>query len=472
MKTALVLFGQDLRLEDNPALYEAVKQGYVIVAVYVRDPSLDPPWWIGGASSWWLHQSLCALQEEIRSLGGALILREGPLVDVVTALLQEAGACAVFWNRRVEPSWRKGLTLLQKRLEEQNIEVDASNGSYLVDPSQIFTGQGTYYKVFTRFWETAMKELEPIPLPLPIPKQLSFYQKQLKSACLESWNLVEHTIHWAEKMAPFWTPGSAGAKKRLAQFVGPELDGYALGRDYPGQEHVSKLSPHLHYGEISPRQVWHGVDGKVKESIRKYRAELGWREFSAYLLYHFPELPHTCFREEFSRFPWQENPKGLRAWQRGMTGYPIVDAGMRQLWETGWMHNRVRMVVASFLIKDLHINWREGEKWFWDTLVDADLASNAASWQWVAGSGADAAPYFRIFNPVTQGKDYDPEGVYIKKWVPELAEVPVKYLHAPWEAPEILLRAAGVTLGRDYPYPIVDHAEARKIALSNFDKIK
>lgn len=465
MRTAIVLLGQDLRLDDNPAFYDAFTKGFSIVPVYIRDNGTDAPWAIGGASRWWLHQSLIALEKEVRQSGGNLVLRSGPFVDVVEKLVGETDAAAVFWNRRVEPSWREQFDKLSMVLKQKAVAAYVSNGNYLINPTQILSGQGTYYKVFTPFWESAMKEIDPIEKALPTPPSSHFCKKKFASDTIESWNLVEHKINWAEKFTPFWTPGSAGAKKRLDTFVAHELEGYAHGRDFPARDNVSRLSPHLHYGEISPRQVWNALTGSCKESIRKYRAELGWREFSAYLLYHFPKLPEKPFRQEFERFPWKRDFKGLHAWQRGLTGYPIVDAGMRQLWETGWMHNRIRMVVASFLIKDLQIDWQEGEKWFWETLVDADLASNAASWQWVAGSGADAAPYFRIFNPVTQGRDYDPDGTYIRQWIPELAGMPLKHLHAPWEAPLLLQQT-------NYPLPIVDHAEARKAALANFEQIK
>ncbi|MFW5660620.1 MAG: cryptochrome/photolyase family protein, partial [Oceanicaulis sp.] len=347
------------------------------------------------------------------------------------------------------------------------------NGSLIVEPWNIATKQGKPYKVYTPFWRALKSDHAPNE-PAGRPNTLNFADTP-RSDTLEDWDLTPSKPDWAGGLRDSWTPGEAGAHGRLGAFIKSRMDGYDDARDQPAVDGTSGLSPHLHHGEISPRQVWHAVkaaDNGGTDDAQSFLSEIAWREFSYNLLYHFPDFPEENFQEKFDKFEWTGEDADYKAWTEGMTGYPIVDAGMRQLWAIGWMHNRVRMITASFLIKDLMIHWRKGEDWFWNTLVDADLANNAAGWQWTAGSGADAAPYFRIFNPVTQGEKFDPDGTYVRKWIPELANLPKRFIHAPWKADRNTLAKAGVVLGKDYPEPIVDHGEARKRALAAFEKIK
>jgi deoxyribodipyrimidine photo-lyase len=346
-----------------------------------------------------------------------------------------------------------------------------------MEPWRIKTRQGEPYKVFTPFWK-ALRAAMPPDRPLAAPEHVRGVMSGPESDRLDDWGLLPTMPDWAGGLREAWTPGEAGARARLEAFLEEGLDRYADGRDRPDRSGTSRLSPHLHFGEVSPRQAWHGALGAQasrdlpERQVGAFLRELGWREFCLHLLHHWPRLPVQAWRSDFAAFAWAEDRAGLSAWQAGRTGYPIVDAGMRELWRTGWMHNRVRMVAASFLVKHLLIPWQDGEAWFWDTLVDADLASNAANWQWVAGSGADAAPYFRIFNPVLQGRRFDPDGAYVRQWVPELGRLPANHVHAPWEAPAAVLEGAGVRLGIDYPHPLVDHKAARKRALAAFDAIR
>lgn len=473
-RKTLVLFQQDLRRYDNPALFYAALRGEVI-PIYIKDDDLPPPVQMGGASRWWLHYSLRALQDDFSTHGVSFILRRGVLVSVVQQLIAETGATVVYWNRRYEPHAIAALTALKSTLAQQGIEAQSFNASLLVEPWEIKNQQGGYFKVFTPFWNHCLRKIGAVQVleaPTLVRSSLS-----IPSESLDSWKLLSTTPDWAEGLRATWTPGEKGAQARLAAFVERRLPKYAALRDVPSEAITSGLSPHLHWGEISPRQIYQAVrhvelsEGHG-QAVVKFLAEIGWREFSYYLLYHFPVLPTQPFNSKFQLFPWQRDEALLRAWQRGQTGYPIVDAGMRELWRTGVMHNRVRMVVASFLTKHLRINWQEGAAWFWDTLVDADLASNSASWQWVAGCGADAAPYFRIFNPVLQGQKFDAQGCYVRQWVPELASLPDAYIHAPWEAPEAVLKGAGVTLGKTYPKPIVEHSAARNLAMMAYQSVK
>jgi deoxyribodipyrimidine photo-lyase len=472
-RPVIVLFRQDLRLEDNPALWHASKSGLPLVLVYILDDEIPGKWKMGQAQRWWLHHSLTQLQEHIAKAGGNLILRRGNTLHVITELVQACKARGVYFNRCYEPFWIKTEQALRKNLGSVDVEVNSFNGSLLIEPWELLTKQGTPYKVFTRFWEVAVKGMT-ISEIYGKPALNSYQDKKLDSDELGKWNLLPH-IDWAKEFSTMWSPGEMGAHEKCHRFLDNGVLQYVQKRDEPAIEGTSRLSPHLHFGEIGPRQVYRKMMNRFKdfssEGVETFFKELGWREFCYYLLYHFPQLPEEPFQSKFSKFPWKETGPTSKAWQTGYTGYPIVDAGMRQLWRTGWMHNRVRIIVASFLTKDLLIPWQEGERWFWDTLVDADLANNAAGWQWVAGCGADAAPYFRIFSPVLQGEKFDPEGDYIRQWIPEFAKVPNKYIHKPWEAPPILLEAAGVRLGKTYPYPVVDHAEARKVALSYFEKL-
>lgn len=458
----------DLRIADNPALSAAIDTCAPVVALYLLDDETPGKWRLGGAARWWLDGSLKRFAEDLRGLNVQLVLRSGRAEAVLPVFLQEVGAEAVFWNRRYAPEERAADQSLKAHLKANGHTVRSFNAALLTEPQTITTGAGGPYKTYTPFWRTVRPKINgnaPLPAPNPSKHPLSAFP----SDELEVWSLTPHAPNWASEFPHHWEPGEVGAMARLDEFLDSRIDGYAEGRDVPGEQATSRLSPHLQFGEISPRQIVWAVtaqsDGKAAE---KFLSEIGWREFAYHLLYHFPAFPEQNWRGDFDAFPWREDPDGLRAWTKGQTGYPLVDAGMRELWATGYMHNRVRMITASFLTKHLLIDWRRGEEWFWDTLVDADLANNSVSWQWVAGSGADAAPYFRIFNPSAQGDRFDAEGAYVRRWVPELAKVPSKYIHAPWTAPEAVLREAKVRLGASYPEPIVDHAHARARALDAF----
>jgi len=475
MRPAIIWLRQDLRLRDNPALHHALSHYQQVVLLYIDDTDPANPWPPGGAQRWWLHHSLTALMADVRALGGKLILRRGKPAEVLAAVADETHAAALFWNRCYEPYAISRDKNIKKLFSDRGIDCQSFNGALLQEPWQVLNKQGGFYKVYTPYWRhcvstMAIRELYPAPQQLSSPAKI-------KSDKLADWQWLPTKPNWAASFSQHWQPGEQHALEKLAEFLDFKLSDYLTSRDYPAIEANSTLSPHLHFGEISPWQVWHAVyrfansHAVNTDSMRGFIAQLGWREFSYYLLYHFPDLPQQNFRAEFNRFRWDNNDEALKRWQKGLTGYPIVDAGMRELWQRGIMHNRVRMIVGSFLVKDLFIDWRAGEQWFWDTLVDADLANNAASWQWVAGSGADAAPYFRIFNPILQSEKFDKEGDYIRQWLPELANLPAKYIHAPWQAPDKILDAAKVTLGKDYPAPIVDHKIAREEALTRYRRL-
>ncbi len=473
---SILWFRQDLRLADNPALDAALARGAPILPVYVLDDETPGRWVAGGAGRWWLHRSLTSLAADLENLGRPLVLRRGPAERVILELADEIGAGAVFWNRCYEPFAIARDTRIKTALHARGLTAESGNAALLFEPWLPQTKSGGPFKVFTPFWRHLLSRPAP-PRPLPRPEALPD-GIEARGESLENWSLLPHAPDWAGGLRDSWTPGEAGAKSRLEAFLDAAVGDYQAQRDLPDSPGTSRLSPHLHWGEISPRQIWHATrhsaaaSGLDPASSEAFLRELGWREFSYHLLYHWPELPERNWKQSFDAFPWREDEAASRAWTRGRTGYPLVDAGMRELWATGWMHNRVRMVAASFLIKHLLIHWRRGEAWFWDTLVDADLASNSASWQWVAGSGADAAPFFRIFNPVTQSRKFDPEGGYLRRWLPELAKLPAAAIHAPWEADAGTLAAAGVDLGETYPRPIVDHAAARKRALAALETIK
>jgi deoxyribodipyrimidine photo-lyase len=478
--TTLLWFRADLRLADNPALADAVARGEPVVTVFILDDEDARDWAPGGASRWWLHGSLAALDRDLRKLGGpGLILRRGPAEPVIAALVAETSAKAVVWNRRYEPWAVSRDARIRVALRAQGVEARSFNATLLCEPTVFANLQRQPYKVFTPFWKS-LRATVPVPDPIAAPKRLLPLANPPASELLESWALRPIKPDWAGGLDARWTPGEAGAQARLEAFLDAALLAYRERRNLPGEAGTSRLSPHLHFGEIGPWQVWRAATTAAaahtgdpfSAGVETFLSEVAWREFAAHLLFHFPTMPSAPLRPEFARFPWRDDPPALGAWQRGMTGYPIVDAGMRELWTTGWMHNRVRMVVASFLIKHLLLDWRDGEAWFWDTLVDADLASNAASWQWVAGSGADAAPYFRIFNPITQGEKFDTDGAYVRRWVPELAGLPDSRIHVPWTASAPELAAAKVRLGVDYPHPIVDHAIARARALNALSSLK
>ncbi|MBL4804021.1 MAG: deoxyribodipyrimidine photo-lyase [Alphaproteobacteria bacterium] len=474
-KTAIIWFRQDLRLNDNPALNYAVNNGYAIIPLYILDDENADQWKMGGASRWWLHQSLQSLNADLRE---HMIFRVGKADAVLPQLIEEAGTNAVFWNRCYEP-WRvKRDKELKQNLKDNDVDVETFNASLLWEPWEVAKDDGTPYRVFTPYYRKGCLKVKEPREPVKRPERISYAEHKVDKGMLEDLKLMPE-IKWYTQMEDFWQPGEDGAHKRLQTFLEDGFKGYKEDRNRPDRENVSRISPHLHFGEISPHQVWHTARGYGQANaipdtdIDHYCSELGWREFSYYLLYHFPHITWENFQPKFNEFPWNaQESADLTRWQKGQTGIPIVDAGMRQLWQTGWMHNRVRMIVGSLLVKNLLIHWHRGEEWFWDCLVDADLASNSASWQWVAGSGADAAPYFRIFNPLTQGEKFDPDGDYVREFVPELKDMPNKYIHKPWETPEEILHEAGVILGENYPKPIVDLKASRERALKAFETTK
>ena len=470
--TAIHWFRQDLRLSDNPAL-DSAAQYETLIPIYILDEVNSGEFKMGAASKWWLHQSLTKLNE---SLDGKLLVYQGNPHEILNKLIEEQEVSYVAWNRCYEP-WRIDRDKeIKRNFEDKNVAVESFSASLLWEPWIISKDDGTPYRVFTPFYKKGCLNSEEPRLPAGKVDLSNLYSEDLSSDSITDLNLLP-TIKWYKSFEEEWNPGEIGAEQNLNSFLDSGLLNYKEGRNFPSQEFVSRLSPHLHFGEISPNEVWYraktkeGISG-IEKSLAHFHSELGWREFSYYLLYHFPDLPNKNFQEKFDIFPWQENEEFLALWQKGNTGYPIVDAGMRELWQTGYMHNRLRMIVGSFLVKNLLIDWRFGERWFWDCLVDADLASNSASWQWVAGSGADAAPYFRIFNPITQGLKFDPEGEYTKKYVPELRDLPNKYLFSPWEAPENILADAGIELGKNYPKPMVDLKLSRETALEAFATTK
>ncbi|MCB9849957.1 MAG: deoxyribodipyrimidine photo-lyase [Phycisphaerales bacterium] len=469
-RTAIVWFRHDLRIADNLALRAGIARGCV-VPVYIWSPDEEGEWPLGAASRWWLHQSLHALDDALRKLDSRLIVQTGDALPTLRKLIKTTGAEAVLWNRRYEPAAIARDTQVKRGLTDDGIEVESFNASLLNEPWTIQTKTGGPYQVFTPYWKTCLSL--PVDAIAPTPRRIPSPAKWPSSLKIDDLKL-EPTIDWTAGMRATWSPGETGARKRLNAFIKNGVTGYDKGRDRMDEDGVSMLSPHLHFGEISPRQVWHVLaDSAASASAgaSTFLAEIGWREFAYHLLYHFPKTPRAPLRAQFAKFPWSRNRKALRQWQRGMTGFPIVDAAMRQLWHTGWMHNRARMIVASFLTKDLLIPWQEGAEWFWDTLVDADLASNTLGWQWTAGCGADAAPYFRIFNPTNQAKKFDPQGNYIRQWVPELAKLPAPAIFEPHTARPNILESVGVKLGLTYPNPIMDHADARNAALAAYRRI-
>lgn len=472
---ALIWFREDLRLSDNPALTAALEHGPSL-CLYILDtsPQRRP---FGGAARWWLSRSLTALSAAIAARGGELLVMRGDPAEILPRLVHDAGIGFVAWNRRYEAAAIALDKPLKAELAAAGVRVESFNAALLNEPWQVTTKAGGPMQVFTPYWRAARERGEPCA-PLPTPRAISKAELpvSLRSAALRvgELGLEPSQPDRAGGLRESWTPGEGGAQTRLGDFLQDGLQGYRTERDRPDRLATSRLSPHLRFGEIGPRQIWHATHlaletGETPGSpadAEKFLSELGWREFSYHLLFHNPELATRNFNARFDDFGWEHDEAGLAAWRKGLTGYPLVDAGIRELWQTGWMHNRVRMVAASFLIKHLLTDWRQGEAWFWDTLVDADPANNAASWQWVAGSGADAAPYFRIFNPVTQGEKFDPDGAYVRHFVPELARLDTKFVHRPWTAPQTDLQKAGIRLGEDYPRPIVDLDFGRRRALA------
>ncbi len=468
-ESVLLWFRLDLRLADNPALAAAAATGLAVVPVFIWSSDEEIPWAQGSASRWWLHHSLTKLDESLRATGSRLIVRRGPVAATLVALAAEANAHRIFSNRVYEPAALAKERAVEAALRAGGVAVESFNGSLLFEPGSIRTTSGSSFQVFTPFWRAlwnqrgtlrgTTKAPAGIPAPAKWPKSLNIDELEL-----------EPKINWAAGIRATWTPGEQAARNRLRAFIKTAVSGYGEERDFADREGTSRLSPHLHFGEISPVQVWSATcDAPEAET---YLRQLAWREFAWHLLVEYPKTLSEPFNAEFRKFAWRRNARWLKAWQRGRTGYPFVDAGMRELWATGWMHNRARMVVASFLVKHLLIPWQEGAAWFLDTLVDADLANNTMGWQWVAGCGVDAAPYFRVFNPVLQGKKFDPEGQYVRHWVPELRGVATMWIQEPWAAPPLALASAGVTLDKTYPFPIVDHAEARAAALAAFEEMK
>ncbi len=463
---SLVLFRQDLRLADNPAIHAACQRGGPIFPIYIWDPEAEAPWTPGGASRVWLHESLARLDHNLRALGSRLLFRVGPTGKMVADFLSQTGATHVFWNRRYEPTAIARDTLMKSTLRTSGVEVTTFNANLLYEPWELQTKSGGAYQVFTPFWNACLARPDPCG-PLPSPQVLPPPQRWPKTETLATLGLRPGQP-WDQGILKTWQPGEDGAQLQVRRFLRNTHDTYAETRDQPRLA-TSHLSAHLHFGELSPRQLWQMISAQpASASAASFLRELGWREFAHHLLFHFPNTPDKPLRSRFTNFPWGNNPGHLKAWQQGRTGYPLVDAGMRELWTTGFMHNRVRMVAASFLVKHLLLPWQAGARWFWDTLVDADLASNTLGWQWTAGCGADAAPYFRVFNPVLQGEKFDREGGYIRRWLPELRGLEARYIHAPWTAPKTTLTAAGVRLDHTYPAPIVDHAFARDRALGAY----
>lgn len=464
---AIHWFRQDLRLEDNPAFTEAAKHAKVL-PIYILDDENAGDYARGAASRVWLHHSLDALN---KSLGGKLAVYKGDALEILKGLIYRHNITAVYWNRCYEP-WRiKRDGKIKEFLKENDVNVESMNGSLLWEPWDVKKNDGEPYKVFTPFYRKGCMGADKPRKPLDAPEKVN-YQSDDESVSINSLNLLPN-ISWDKPITKHWDISEKGAHETFDDFLKDGLAHYKEGRNLPDKPYVSRMSPYLHFGLVSPNQLWHKVRAKGNnENIDHFCSELGWREFSYTQLYYNPDLPKKNLQKKFDKFPWSHSKELLKVWQKGQTGVPMVDAGMRQLWQTGYMHNRVRMIVGSFLVKNLRLHWHSGERWFWDTLVDADLANNSASWQWIGGCGADAAPYFRIFNCVTQGQKFDPDGGYVREFVPEIADLPNKYLFNPWEAPESVLKEAGVELGKTYPKPIVDLKKSREEALEAFKSLK
>lgn len=465
MKTPIIIYWlrQDLRIADNPALHYAANNGTVL-PVYIWDEVNSQEFTLGAASKVWLHYSLQNLNQNLEN---KLAIYTGNPLDILLELCIRYKITQVVWNRCYEPWQINRDKNIKHHLMTKNIQVTSFNASLLWEPWEIQKKDGSYYKVFTPFYRNGCLQATPPRQPLAVPREISYFQAE-NTLAVEDLSLLP-TIDWYSKTLTDWQIGEQGAQQKLWWFVEKALYNYKEGRNLPAKRYTSLLAPHLHFGEISPNQIWYVVKQLPEEqNIDCFCSELGWREFSYSQIYFNSDLPWQNLQRKFDKFPWQHNQDKLRAWQRGMTGIPIVDAGMRELWQTGYMHNRVRMIVGSFLVKNLLIDWRYGAKWFWDCLFDADLANNSASWQWIAGCGADAAPYFRIFNPITQGEKFDPDGEYIRKYIPELRQLPTKYIFNPIDAPSAVLKNANIILGDTYPMPIVDIKESRQQALDAF----
>ena len=471
MSLAIVWLRRDLRLADNPALSQAAAEHARILPVYIHAPDEEAPWQPGAASRWWLHHALADLGAQ---LDGRLLMRRGPSLEVLQAVVAESGAAAVYWNRLYEPAAIARDSEIKAALRDAGVGAASGNAGLLFEPWTVHNRQDKPFRVFTPFWKQLLAlGLPQRPVSVPaldgrLVTRTAF--RRLGGVGLDELGLLPD-IPWDAQMAETWHVSRAGAEARLEEFLETDLRHYAHGRDLPAKDQVSRLSPYLHFGQLGPREIVAACRG-LRSSAEAFLREIGWREFAHHLLYHFAHTSDAAMDARFDGFPWRDDDAQLIAWQRGQTGIPLVDAGMRQLWATGWMHNRVRMIVASFLTKNLLLPWQAGARWFWDTLVDADLASNSLGWQWTAGCGADAAPYFRVFNPVLQGEKFDKGGAYVRHWVPELRQLPDKWIHQPWAAPVEVLAAAGVSLGTDYPRPLVDLKASRQRALDAWARIK
>ncbi|WP_102868109.1 cryptochrome/photolyase family protein [Pseudovibrio exalbescens] len=465
--TRIMWFRQDLRVGDNPALRAAALAGKVI-PLFIQEDEDAGDLALGGASKVWLHHALCSLNQ---SLDGHLLVRAGPALPILEELIEATNAEGVYWNRCYEP-WRMARdTEIKAVLKARGTHCESHNGNLLWEPWEVNKKDGTPYHVYTKFYRRGCLEAHAPRSPLPKPEELTFACEKQEASAIDELKLLPRR-DWGETIGKSWEISEDGAHKRLSDFLEEGLHGYKDDRNYPRKPNVSRLSPYLHFGQISPHQIWAAVHHHdIDRDADHFLSELGWREFSYNLLYNNPDLPSTNLQKKFDAFPWREDQTALKAWKKGLTGFPVVDAGMRELWQTGYMHNRLRMVVGSFLVKNLMLDWRLGERHFWNCLFDADLANNSAGWQWIAGCGADAAPYFRIFNPILQGEKFDPDGTYTRHYVPELAHMPDKFLFRPWEAPELVLKEAGVTLGETYPKPIVDVKASRERALEAFKSL-
>ncbi len=474
---SIVWFRENLRIADNPALASAASTGRPVIPIYVW-PSKRSKWALGESSRWWLFHSLRILANQLRSMGSRLTIRGGDPFTVISELIETTGTSSFYFNRRYDPEGIREQQQMQKHLGSRGISTHDFNATLLFEPDIVRTRKGDPFKVFTPFWNACLALPTPSP-PFPSPDLLAVPKRwpsceNVKKLYLQS------DPDFSDHLKAHWTPGTESANGTLETFLSDGVANYITERDRPDHPGTSSLSPHLRFGEIGPRQIWHSVLNRQHRSkstdfadnAMGFLRQLGWREFSHHLLYHFPATPTEPLRPEFAKFPWRKEAKLFSKWKAGETGYPIVDAGMKQLSSTGWMHNRVRMVVASFLVKDLLIPWQLGARWFWEKLVDADLANNTLGWQWIAGCGADAAPFFRVFNPVRQGEKFDPEGSYVQRWIPELKDLPARWIHHPWEAPESVLREANLGPGRSYPTPIVDHSIARQEALMAYDQLR
>lgn len=463
MKTVIVWFRHDLRVHDNLALTQACNDYESILPIYIFDNKTSV---LGEAQCWWLHHSLQALTLELKKINLTLVLRQGQPFEILDTLTDELNIHTIVWNRHYEPLAVKQDSRIKLAMEKKGLEVKAFNSCYLINPEDIKNKQGGFFKVCAPFWQHCLRVLT---RPNVTTIKTSPKLVKIKSETLSDWNLLPTQPNWASDFENCWQPGELGARKKLKQFMQASINHYDTKRNFPAVEATSRLSPHLHFGEISPQEIMRSIDKQQlsKEACDSFLRELGWREFSNYLLYHYPSLDKENYKPKFDHFPWERNSKHLRDWQKGMTGYPIVDAGMRELWATGYMHNRLRMITASFLIKDLLIDWRTGAAWFLNTLVDADLASNTINWQWVSGSGIDASIYTRVFNPLLQSQRFDPDGDYIRQWVPELSQVKTAAIHSPWSESS----ATKIALDNAYPKPIVEHQAAKSEALYRYKKL-